>query len=524
MTTNRRLVVVSNRLPVSIERAGDSYTVSPSSGGLVTALRSVFRKYQGCWIGWTGTDYSPGVEDVLRSVPELEFDVFPVFLSAEERAKFYSGFSNEVVWPLFHDLQSRCNFDPDYWDSYVAINDRFGDRIASVAHDDDFIWVHDYHLTRVAASLRRLGLRCRLAYFQHIPFPSPDIFEKLPWRTQLLDSMLDFGLVGVQTSRDRHNFAVCVRRFVPDATVINLGKQLIIERNGRKTLVGDFPISIDFDEFADQAATPEITALAEQVRDDMRGRSLVIGVDRLDYTKGLPEKLKAFSQMLSQYPELRRKVNLVQVVVPSREDIPKYHDLKLEIERKISEINGRFTESGWVPIHFIYRRLDRSQLLAYYRAANVALVTPLKDGMNLVAKEYCAAQVDEQGVLVLSEFAGSAPQLQSGALMVNPNDVVGTAAALRQAILMPGEERMRRMSRLRKAVQRHDVYRWSNSFLQAAGASIEAEAAGTTAPAESLALAQHRDPGLSPPRLYPELKAAAARMLDQDRSPLHLLE
>ena len=296
MTPNKRLVIISNRLPVSIERTADSYSVKPSAGGLVTALRSVFRKYEGCWIGWTGTDYSPEVETVLRSVPDLGFQVHPVFLSEEERSGFYSGFSNEIVWPLFHDLQSRCNFDPDYWESYVAINDRFADIIADVARDDDFIWVHDYHLTRVAASLRRRGVRASLAYFQHIPFPSPDIFEKLPWRTQLLTSMLDFELVGLQTARDRQNFAICVRRFVPDATILNLGKQLLIERAGARTCVGDFPISIDFDEFANQADTPEVAALAEKVRRDMRGCALVLGVDRLDYTKGIPEQLQAFSQ------------------------------------------------------------------------------------------------------------------------------------------------------------------------------------------------------------------------------------
>lgn len=486
MNSSKRLIVVSNRLPISLERTANSYAVKPSSGGLVTALRSVFRKYEGCWIGWTGTDYATEVEETLREVTELEFQLHPVFLTEEERCGFYSGFSNEIVWPLFHDLQSRCNFDPGYWEAYVAINRRFADTIAAVARDDDFIWVHDYHLTRVAASLRQLGLRSSLGYFQHIPFPSPDIFEKLPWRTQLLTSMLDFELVGFQTARDRQNFAICVRRFVPDATIVNLGKQLLIERPGSRTRVGDFPISIDFDEFNTEASTPEVTALADEVRQHLKGCALVLGVDRLDYTKGLPEKLKAFSEMLSRSPELRRKVTLLQVVVPSREDIPKYRDLKLEIERTISEINGRFTEPGWSPIQFIYRRIDRKQLLAYYRAADVALVTPLKDGMNLVAKEYCASQVDKTGVLVLSEFAGAADQLQNGALLVNPNDVVGTAAALRLAISMPSEERERRMGLLRRSVRRADVYRWTDSFLHTAGSTVESSASQGLHPTASV--------------------------------------
>ncbi len=473
MTSNRRLIVVSNRLPVSIEGTGDSLALYPSSGGLVTALRSVFRRYDGCWIGWPGTEYSPAVEELLRSAPEFEFEVHPVFLTEEERSEFYSGFSNEIVWPLFHDLQSRCNFHPRYWDSYLAINDRFADRVSKVAQDGDFIWVHDYHLTGVAASIRRLGVQATVSYFQHIPFPSPDIFEKLPWRTELLASMLDFELVGLQTFRDRQNFAICVERFAPDAKILTSGNQMVVERGSRRTIVGDFPISIDFEEFASQAASPEVTKLTAQIRADMNGRSLLLGVDRLDYTKGLPEKLRAFSHLLEQFPELRRKVTLLQVVVPSREDIPKYNELKLEIERTISEINGRFTDSGWAPIHFIYRRLDRQQLLAYYRAADVALVTPLKDGMNLVAKEYCAAQIGEQGVLVLSEFAGAASQLDCGAIIVNPNDVAGVAQALQAAVLMNRHERVRRMKALRQAVRLADVYQWSKAFLEAAGRIIE---------------------------------------------------
>ena len=396
----------------------------------------------------------------------------PVFLTAQERAQFYSGFSNEIVWPLFHDLQSRCNFDPDYWDSYVRINQRFADRISKVARDQDFVWVHDYHLTRVAACLREYGLCSRLAFFQHIPFPSPDIFEKLPWREEFLNAILDFDLVGLQTVRDRKNFAVCVERFAQDATLRETDGGWVIERANHRTRLSSFPISIDFDEFSSQAASPEVAAMSEQVRADMRGRSLLLGVDRLDYTKGLPEKLRAFQRLLSDFPKLRRKVTLLQVVVPSREDIPKYRDLKLEIERLISEINGQYTDSSWVPIHYMYRHLDRKQLLAYYRAADVALVTPLKDGMNLVAKEYCVAQLDRSGVLVLSEFAGAAAELHSGALLVNPNDLAGVATTIREAVLMGRSARQHRMERLRHVVQQSDVHRWSGSFLKAAGVQL----------------------------------------------------
>jgi alpha,alpha-trehalose-phosphate synthase [UDP-forming] len=476
MTSDGRLIVVSNRLPVSVEPAGDSYAIFPSSGGLVTALRAVLRQYEGCWIGWTGTEYSPVVEDLLRDSRPGDFPIHPVFLTDKEKSHFYSGFCNEIVWPLFHDLQSRCNFDPEYWDSYVRVNQRFADRIAKVVRDRDFVWVHDYHLTRVAACLRERGVQCTLAFFQHIPFPSPDIFEKLPRREEFLNAMLDFDLIGLQTARDRQNFAVCVQRFASDAILRSTGAGFSIRRHNRTIKLDSFPISIDFQEFSTLAASADVTALTAQVRADMRGRSLVLGVDRLDYTKGLPEKLRAFDRLLTESPELRGNISLLQVVVPSRENIPRYHDLRLEIERLISEINGRYTDSSWVPIHFIYRHLDRKQLVAYYRAADVALVTPLKDGMNLVAKEYCAAQLEESGALVLSEFAGSASQLKCGALLVNPNDLAAVAAAVRVAVAMPRSQKQHRMRRLRSVVQRSDVHRWSRSFLATAGAQLTPKA------------------------------------------------
>ena len=515
MTSSARLIIVSNRLPVSVESTGESYKVSPSSGGLVTALRAVFREYEGCWIGWTGTEYSPTVEDLLRSSPQPDFQIHPVFLSQQEKLQFYSGFSNEIVWPLFHDLQSRCNFHPDYWDAYIRVNERFADRICKVARDQDFVWVHDYHLTRVAACLRERGLHCSLAFFQHIPFPSPDIFEKLPWREEFLNAMLDFDLVGLQTERDRQNFAICVERFAQDATLSQSGSYLTVESRNRRTKLYSFPISIDFEEFASMAAAPETTVLAEQVRSDMRGRSLILGVDRLDYTKGLPEKLRAFDRLLSEFPELRRKVTLLQVVVPSREDIPKYHDLKLEIERLISQINGQYTDSSWVPIHYIYRHVERQQLLAYYRAADVALVTPLKDGMNLVAKEYCAAQVEERGVLVLSEFAGAASQLGQGSLLVNPNDMAGVATAIHRAVVMPEREKRRRMKILRRVVQYSDVHRWSSAFLEAAGVQLGPK---TSAAAPVPTLGRLRQFGLRPNairRVAVGFQAAAATFLKE---------
>lgn len=462
-----RMLIVSNRLPVTIEDGSEGPVLAPSSGGLVTALRPLLRDCAGVWIGWTGTDRLPQVERLLDDYSRRSsFALKPVFMNAEERASFYSGFSNEVLWPLFHDLQSRCNFNPGYWDTHISINRRFAEKAAAEAQPGDLIWVHDYHLMSVATGLRKLGIGERLAYFHHIPFPGPDIFEKLPWREEILTALLDFDVVGFQTLRDRRNFVSCLRQFVKEAEITSLGDHLIIDEPGRRTVVGAFPIGIDFEEFAMGASHRDVAERAEQLARDLTGNRIVLGVDRLDYTKGIPERLAAFRLLIETHPDLHRKISLVQVVVPSREDIPEYGELKAQIQRSVSEINGHFGEPGWVPVHYIHRSLERPELLAYYRAADIALITPLKDGMNLVAKEYCASRVNNDGVLILSEFAGAAFQLHRGAILVNPYHTRAVAEAIRSATLMPPAEQRSRMRKLRARIRRENIYRWRDSFCQ----------------------------------------------------------
>jgi trehalose 6-phosphate synthase/phosphatase len=467
MTQSRRLIVVSNRLPVTVSHADGKPDLRTSSGGLVTALNAVCREHSAYWVGWTGTDHSPEIETCVRNAQPGHFRMVPVFLSPEEQIQFYRGFSNEIVWPLFHDLQSRCNFQPSYWDAYLSVNERFAGEIASIARPDDFIWVHDYHLVRIARYLRERGVTSRLAFFQHIPFPSLDIFEKMPWREEFLESILRFDVVGFQTDRDRRNFIACARHLLSDFTVKRRGQHFAVSYAGQSTTIGTFPISIDFHEFAAPSTHHEVSRIAERLRRGFGDRRIILGVDRLDYTKGLPEKLRAFRTALELYPDLRRNVSLVQLVVPSREDIPKYDELKHEVEWLVSEINGQFTDAGWVPIHFMYRHLERPELLAYYQIADVGLVTPLKDGMNLVAKEFCAAQVESPGVLVLSEFAGSAVQLKPGAVIVNPNDAQGVANAIYAALRMAPSEQAIRMQRLRDIIRHEDVHRWTAEFMSA---------------------------------------------------------
>ena len=467
-----RLVIVSNRLPVVLhKKTGKGWEAVPGSGGLVTALAPVLRDRGGVWIGWPGTTKTSGkeLEAVLeRFTQDSGFTFKPVSLTAEEAKKYYCGFANEISWPLFHDFASRCNFDPSYWSSYQKVNRKFALAIQENLASNDYIWIHDYHLMNVAQELRGLGIKENIGFFLHIPFPPLDIFMRLPWRFQLLRSLLEYDLIGFQTLRDRRNFVQCVRTLIRGIHVHGKGRVLAVRFGDRDVRVGAFPISIDFQEFADLAATDDVASRAWYIHEQLPEVQIILGIDRLDYTKGIIERLRAFRIALLRYPELREKVVLVEVVVPSRREIPEYQGLKIEIERVVGDINGQFTRGSWVPIHYQFRSLDRTELVAYYRTAEIALLTPFKDGMNLIAKEYCAASLEEDGCLILSEFAGAAAQLQKGALLVNPHDTEGVADAIYQAFKMSQDERRERMKKLRAFIRKQDIYWWVNSFLQAA--------------------------------------------------------
>ena len=465
-----RLICVSNRLPVTIDPTTEPPSIRPSSGGLVTALSPVLKRSGGVWMGWTGQDRetSDGVRELLAEASvTLGFDLAPVNLSPEHVRGFYSGFSNQIIWPLFHDLQSRCNFDPDYWSAYLKVKDEFAFAIQDVVKEGDLIWVHDYHLMGLGRTLRDNGISNQCCYFLHIPFPPPDIFCKLPWRQEVIESLLRYDSVGVQTYRDLNNLADCIQ-LLTSYEVVRRQDFLTIKSESRETTIGTFPISIDFDEFEQPALTELVQLRAEEIRRDMGVEHLIVSVDRLDYTKGIPYRLRAFHRMLFKYPELARSVALMQVLVPSREEVTEYKQLKLEIEQLVSQTNGAFGQPGWVPIHHFFRSLSRDELIATYLAADVALVTPLKDGMNLVAKEFCAANFRENGVLVLSEFAGAAEELGEDAVLVNPYDFDGVADALKQALFLSVEERQVHMRKLREKVRRFDVFHWASTFLRTA--------------------------------------------------------
>ncbi len=475
-----RLIVVSNRLPFALDSTGeDLWTVTPAVGGLVSAIEPVLRERGGTWIGWPGIAGEIPREPFAEATRDAGYKVVPVALSETERHEFYYGYSNEVIWPLFHDLQNFCNFEPGYWQAYKQVNERYADAIARCAQPDDFIWVHDYHLMYVAQALREQGLSQKLSgltFFLHIPFPPYDIFSKLPQQQRLLRALLQFDLIGLQTRRDVRNFMQCVRRVLLDVKIVPRHDLQLVRFEKREIRVGHFPIGIDFDSFENGAMSDTVEQSAQRLRDTFPGCQLILGSDRLDYSKGIPERLRAFRTALERHPELRGRVVLIQVVVPSRVEIPRYHEFKQRIDRLVGDINGRFSTSTWLPVQYHFRCLDREDLLAHYRACDIAFVTPLKDGMNLVAKEYCACRIEEDGVLILSQFAGAAEQLKPGALLVNPYDVEEMADTILQAFRMSQAERSARMKRMRHVVRKENVFWWVDSFLKA-GAQIGAPAA-----------------------------------------------
>ncbi|MEM9691174.1 MAG: trehalose-6-phosphate synthase [Myxococcota bacterium] len=471
------LVVVSNRLPVRLHHDAESHTweATQGGGGLVQALEPMLRQRGGGWVGWPNVveNAPPGWQTKLEEAGRARGMAFhPIQLTEADVREFYGGFSNEVLWPLFHGLDDRAVFHPDYFGAFDRVNAKFAEAAFAAAAERDLIWVHDFQLIAVAQHLRQLGYTGQIAFFLHIPFPSLDGFLKLPWRGQVLSALLDYDLVGFQTERDRRNFLDCVERLLPDASFhVKDEPEALTEvfSNDRKTMVGTFPIGIDHKKVVSVAKSEAVEKRTLQHRVQLNGRAVLLGVDRLDYTKGIHERLLAFERLLSENPGLSEEVLFIQVVQPSRTTVDEYKELKRDIDRLVGDINGRYGTPGWAPIHYLYRSIDWTELFALYRVARVAVITPLKDGMNLVAKEYCACQIDEPGTLVLSEFAGAAAQLHHHAIITNPYDVEGTAHALRAALSSPLDERRLRVEALNEQVRREDVFWWTRRFLRAVG-------------------------------------------------------
>lgn len=468
-SSSQGLIVVSNRLPVVLSKSEGEWGIKAGAGGLVSAMAPVLRDRGGTWVGWTGVEGAHEAETLLGDFSrDAGYSLCPVRLEKEDVADFYYGFSNEVIWPLFHDFQSLCNFYPRYWRSYLKVNKLYADAVIKSGRSDAYVWVHDYHLMHVGQLLKDMGSTRRAGFFLHIPFPPVDNYLKLPWRGQILSALLEYDLVGFQTYRDRRNFMQAVNVLLPHVKSYGRGPVIELLVGERRVRVGAFPISIDYRSFVQTARSAAVTDKVASLKAAMQDRKILLAVDRLDYSKGIPYRLEAYKEALRQYPELHEQVTLMQIMVPSRQEVPRYHDLKQDIERMVGEINGLFSKPGWNPVEYQYRSLGREELVAYYRAAAMAIVSPLRDGMNLVAKEYCACNLDKRGVLVLSEFAGAAAQLQNGAVLINPFDTEGMAQTIKEALEIPQEHVRKRMERMRDVIRKNDIFRWVDMFLLAA--------------------------------------------------------
>jgi trehalose 6-phosphate synthase/phosphatase len=455
-----RLLIVSNRLPVTACLTADGLQATPSSGGLATGLLSWHECSNGLWFGWPG-DVTPA-SPTQRAAFEQDLRarrIVPVHLPGNRADGPDHGFANRVLWPTFHYLVDRVPVDMDGWDAYVEANEVFADAIAQDVTRDDTIWVHDYQLMLLPALLRRRLPHARIGFFLHIPFPSSDVFRVLPWRRELLEGLLGADLIGFHTAGYMQNFLTSLS----DLDVARVEADCL-RAGSRQIKTAVFPMGVDAASFARLARDPQVRARASAIRQDAGGRRIVLGIDRLDYTKGIPRRLRAVERLLEVEPGLRDSMRYIQVAVPSRGDVDAYQKFRKQVEERVGHINGALGTLRSLPVHYVHQSLSTCDLVALYCAADVMLVTPLRDGMNLVAKEFVASRVDDDGVLVLSEFAGAAAEL-TGALSVNPYDVTGVAESLRRALAMPVEERRARMRGLRHHVSTRDVSAWACAFL-----------------------------------------------------------
>lgn len=432
---------------------------NPSSGGLATGLGCIFSKKDNIWIGWPGLDI-PEVERQARTMAQLqEKKMLPVFLDRRHIEGFYEGFSNGVLWPAFHYFPQYIDYNDNFWEAYVEVNEKFCAAILENAGPDDTIWIHDYHLLLLPLMVKKALPDATIGFFQHIPFPSYEIFRMLPWREELLAGMCGADLVGFHTYDDMRHFMSAVSRilgFANEKGYICAGDHLIN--------VDAFPMGIDYGKYEGSAKHPATQGIIENYKAILGKQKLLISIDRLDYSKGIPQRLRAFDLFLQENAEQREKVSLIMIVVPSREQVKEYAELKEEIDTLVGRINSNYATFNWVPIHYFYRSFPLEELSAFYSMADVGLVTPLRDGMNLVCKEYVASKLDKKGALILSEMAGASKELQE-AILVNPNDIQEVSSAIRKALTMEEGEQVKRMTIMQDNLRRYDVFQWVNVFM-----------------------------------------------------------
>jgi trehalose 6-phosphate synthase/phosphatase len=459
-TPEGRVLIAANRLPVCARLHDDTIDLVPASGGLATGLRPWHLRTGARWFGWPGDGGETTAAQRMALDERLSLEgMVPVHLSSEQVAGYYHGFANRVIWPLFHYSIDRVPADPAGWAAYEEVNAAFATAIAREYRPGDAIWVHDYHLLLLPALLRQRLPHARIGLFLHIPFPSSEVFRVLPWRREILNGMLGADLIGFHTFGYMRHFMTSllhVDGVEPDVDRVRVG--------GHEAKVGAFPMGIDAARFDALVSDPEVRARVDAIRRDAAGRRIVLGVDRLDYTKGIPLRLEALAHLLERDPSLRDGMRYVQVAVPSRGDVDSYQRFRRQVEETVGRINGTFGTLHSLPIHYVHQSVSTPELVALYCAADVMLVTPLRDGMNLIAKEFAASRADEDGVLILSEFAGAAAELH-GAVIVNPYDTRALADSIQRSLSMSVEERRARMRALRRRVFACDVHAWADGFV-----------------------------------------------------------
>lgn len=456
-----KTIIVSNRLPVKVSTKDGKFSLNQSEGGLATGLSSVYKSGDTRWVGWPGMPIDG--EDNQNEIKDLlsEWKLTPVFLNEEEISEYYEGFSNEILWPIFHYYASTyTNYSESNWEYYQFVNRKFCDKVLEIAEPGDTIWIHDYQLLLLPALIRSDHPDITIGFFLHIPFPSFEMFRLIPWRSELLAGMLGADLVGFHTFDDVRHFLDASVRLMPVTCSSN-----VLTLDGRMLVAEAFPMGIDndrYDALTTHPAVKEHISYLKQVNTDKR---MILSIDRLDYSKGIRQRLQAFEKLLEQHPEYIGKVILHMIVVPSRDNVPQYRDLKELIDRKVGMINARYRTIDWSPILYFYRSFSINELSALYHHADICMVTPMRDGMNLVSKEYVASRTQETGVLILSEMAGASKELVD-ALIVNPSNITSMTEAIVQGLTMPEEEQKRRMRLMRQEVAKFNVTHWVKIYME----------------------------------------------------------
>jgi trehalose 6-phosphate synthase/phosphatase len=457
-----RIIIVSNRLPITVNRKKGELIYYPSAGGLATGLKSLDPSWgERIWVGWPGQAVDNELERESISIQFQRDGMVPVFLSQKEVSLFYEGFSNKTIWPHFHYFTQYTTYNDLYWDTYRIVNQRFADLVSDIIKEGDTVWVHDYQLMLVPGMLREKFPKLSIGFFLHIPFPSYEIFRTLPWREEILNGILGADQIGFHTFGYMRHFLSAVYRIT--GAEHNFGKLNI---NSRSVNVDAFPMGIDYDKYAFPEASEVVSDEVQFIQDYSQRLKLIISIDRLDYSKGIPQRIEAFEVFLRRNRKYRGIVTLILVVVPSRSNVDQYQELKVAIDELVGRINGEFGTFNWIPIRYYYRSFPFESLCALYRSAHIALITPLRDGMNLVAKEFVASkEVGKRGVLILSEMAGAANDLPE-ALIINPNDVNEIEGALVRALEMPEKEQETALEEMQRKLKRYDVKHWANSFIR----------------------------------------------------------